>query len=262
MPRESNLEMKVGVFVVAARLCLVGFVFSISDFSFFKKGDSYHVTFHYAGGLKKGAPVRLAGVDVGYVRDIHVNYQPVPADLPGVVSFVAVNIWIEAGQHIARDSKFSINQLGLLGEKYLEIIPGVLPESLLSGATVMGEDPVSMEDVMKMVSVISIKLQETLANVNEGILTPQNKSALAASLANMVSITDGVRTGFLSDANKVALAAVLANMATITEGVKQGEGTVGKLLTDPAIFRNLDELSADLKANPWKLLYRPRKTSP
>jgi hypothetical protein len=30
------------------------------------------------------------------------------------------------------------------------------------------------------------------------------------------------------------------------------------LITDEAIYDNLDELTADLKSNPWKLLYRPK----
>ncbi len=259
MPRESNLEMKVGVFVMMATLCLVAFVFSISDFSIFKKGDSYRVMFNYAGGLKKGAPVRLAGVDAGYVRDIKVLYQATGLGKTGAVNVVAVDIWVESGEHIPEGSKFSISQLGLLGEKYLEVIPGVSSQDMLPGTVVQGEDPTSMEAVMKMMNSIGAKLDATLVSVNEGILTQQNKLALAATLANMESITQGVKMGVLSEANKVALSAVLSNVAAITDGMKKGDGTVGKFLTDPVVFKNLDEMTADLKANPWKLLYRPKK---
>jgi phospholipid/cholesterol/gamma-HCH transport system substrate-binding protein len=266
MPRESNLEMKVGVFVVASVFCLVAFVFSISDFSIFKKGDGYRVMFTYAGGLKKGAPVRLAGVDAGYVRDIKVYHNDKKqeaaenkvADEVKSTS-VAVDIWMEKGFVVPLDSKFVINQLGLLGEKYLEVMPGNSLEAMPVGAIVKGDDPASMDEVMRMVGSIGTKLEATLANVNQGLLTEQNKASFAATLANMASITEGIKTGVLSEANKVSLAAVLANVAVISDGIKKGDGTVGKFLTDPAVFKNLDELTADLKANPWKLLYRPKK---
>ena len=76
MPRESDLELKVGAFVVAAIICLVTFIFSISDFSVFHGGTILRVTFSYANGLKKNAPVRLAGVDAGHVRDLKVSFDP------------------------------------------------------------------------------------------------------------------------------------------------------------------------------------------
>ncbi|MBF0331334.1 MAG: MCE family protein [Candidatus Omnitrophica bacterium] len=266
MPRESNLEMKVGIFVVAAIVCLVAFVFSISDFSVFKKGDSYRVMFTYAGGLKKGAPVRLAGVDAGYVKEIKILHndstrEAAQRTLTPVAksTSVVVDVWMEKGFVVPVDSNFLINQLGLLGEKYLEVIPGISTDIMTPGTIVHGEDPVSMEDVMKMVGSIGGKLETTLANVNQGVLTEQNKVSLAATLANMASITEGVKTGVLSETNKASLAAVLANVAAISEGIKKGDGTVGKFLTDPVVFKNLDELTADLKANPWKLLYRPKK---
>ena len=48
MPRESNLEVKVGAFVVVAVIALVAFIFSISDFSaLFQKGTTLKAVFQY-----------------------------------------------------------------------------------------------------------------------------------------------------------------------------------------------------------------------
>jgi phospholipid/cholesterol/gamma-HCH transport system substrate-binding protein len=226
MPKESDLEVKVGVFILAAIVCLVGFVFSISDFSVFKKGKSYQVMFQFANGLKKGAPVRVAGVDAGHIRGIKVSY-----DAAKHVTDVNVDMWMEDGHSIPVDSSFTINQLGLLGEKYLEIMPGASDVLLLPGATVHGEDPVPVETMMKTLGSLGAKAQIMLENIN---------------------------TGVLSEANKLALAAMLANAAAVTASVRNGDGTVGKFLMDPSVFKNLDELSADLKMHPWKLFYRPK----
>jgi phospholipid/cholesterol/gamma-HCH transport system substrate-binding protein len=226
MPKELDLEVKVGAFVLAAIICLVGFIFSISDFSVFKKGESYQVMFQFANGLKKGAPVRVAGVDAGHIRGIKVSY-----DAARHLTDVNVDMWMEEGHSIPADSKFMINQLGLLGEKYLEIMPGASDALLAPGAAVRGEDPVPMETITKTLGSLGAQAEITLNSIN---------------------------TGILSDANKLALASMLANGAAVTTSIRNGDGTVGKFLTDPSVFKNLDELSADLKAHPWKLFYRPK----
>lgn len=253
MPKESGLEVKVGAFVIAAIVCLVGFVFSISDFSVFKKGETYRVMFQFANGLKKGAPVRVAGVDAGHVREISVTYDRVSH-----LADVSVDIWMQGGHGIPADSVFMINQLGILGEKYLEIMPGVSDVFLVPGASVRGEDPVPMETITKTLGSLGAKVETTLNSINTGILTEANKLAFTGILAHTARMTEGINTGVLTEANKAALAALLANTAGVTGDIKNGQGTVGKFLTDPRLFNNLEELSADLKVNPWKLFYRPK----
>lgn len=226
MPRESGLELKVGLFVVTAIMCLVVFIFSISDFSVFRKGLIYPVSFHFANGLKKNAPVRVAGVDAGHVRDITVAY-----DVFSRKTNVLIDVWLDGEMRLPDDSRFFINQLGILGEKYLEIMPGTSSVLLAPGMKVFGEDPVAMDEITKTISLAGTKLNSTLDSINSGILSQENKQSLAMTLANI---------------------------AEISKGIKMGEGTLGKFLTDKSVYENLDELSTDLKANPWKLFYRPR----
>jgi phospholipid/cholesterol/gamma-HCH transport system substrate-binding protein len=226
MARESGLELKVGLFVITAIACLVVFIFSISDFSVFKKGWTCNASFHFANGLKKNAPVRVAGVDAGHVRSIMVAYDVISHE-PNVL----IEVWLDGGMRLPDDSRFLINQLGILGEKYLEIMPGASSVLIAPGAVIVGEDPVAMDAITKTIAMAGTKLNTTLDSINNGIL---------------------------SDANKQSLAVTLANIAAISEGIKMGEGTIGKFLTDKSVYENLDELSADLKANPWKLFYRPK----
>jgi phospholipid/cholesterol/gamma-HCH transport system substrate-binding protein len=233
MPKESSLEMKVGAFVVAGLLCLTVFVLAVSDFAVFKKGWTCTAQFRFANGLKKNAPVRLAGVDAGRVNAISVRYDPAAH-----AARVSVEAWIDEGVRIPKDSRFVINQLGLLGEKYLEIMPGVAAEFIMPGELVTGEDPLSMEETMKMVSTVGGKLEAALNGFNAGVLTKANTDALAVTLANV--------------------AVTMTHAAAISENIRKGEGTLGKFLNDPTVYRNLDELTADLKANPWKLFYRAK----
>ena len=226
MPKESNLEFKVGAFVVLALFLLTAAVVRISDLSFFEKGKTIHLVFGFANGLKKAAPVRLAGVGAGLVKDLHVERQPDQS------TKVKVDIWVNNGIDIPVDSEITINQLGLLGEKYIEIIPGHASETIAEGSTVTGEDPVPVERITEKISSIVNKFDTTIGEINEGVLTKQNQKSFS-------EILDGVN-------------AVVTN-------VRSGKGTVGKFFFHEGIYDNLQELSADLKENPWKLLYRPKQ---
>jgi phospholipid/cholesterol/gamma-HCH transport system substrate-binding protein len=185
------------------------------------------VIFGFASGLREAAPVRLAGVEVGLVKKLQVYTD----EADGGKTKVRVNIWIKDGVAIPVDSNITINQLGLLGEKYLEIIPGTSKELVKGDGVLIGHDPVPIDQIAQRVSSLTTKIEAVVDNVNSGILTAKNERSLEDTLA--------------------AFSAVGTDL-------KEGRGTVGRLLTDEAIYNNLEELTADLKANPWKLLYRPK----
>jgi len=63
----------------------------------------------------------------------------------------------------------------------------------------------------------------------------------------------------------VSMAKVFENLSGLTDSVKtvvdrlkNGQGTVGKLLTEDKIYKDLEAFVEDIKNNPWKLLNKPR----
>ena len=235
MPKESNLELKVGVFVVAALVALGVFIFSVSDFSMLAKGKNVRAVFNFANGLKKSAPVRFAGVDSGIVQDIGVFYDESEGQMK-----VEADLWLSAGTRIPEDSTVIINQLGLMGEKYVEILPGEKTDNVIEdGSTLIGEDPVALEELSKMFSNLAGKLEQSIDGFNEVVLSEENRRSLASTLESLSLITTDIRT--------------------VTTDLKNGEGTMGRFFYDPSLYRNLQEMTADLKENPWKLLYRPKR---
>lgn len=211
--RSRNVELKVGIFVFIALIILAWFVLWIGDFKLMKMGYDIKVQFGFANGIKVGAPVRIAGVEKGEVKDIQLTHDE--AGRPKIF----IKTWLDGGAQIPGDSRAWVNTLGLLGEKYLEIIPGKQYDKLLKeGDLLVGEDPASIQEVTDLVKDIALQAKDTLSGLQE---TMKN------------------------------LDAVLADM-------HEGKGTVGKLFTDDALYTNLEEMTADLKKNPWKLLYRPK----
>ena len=224
MPKETNLELKVGAFVLIAIGCLMVAILSISNFSFFEKGQDLNVIFGFANGLKKSAPVRLAGVEAGRVKNIDILTE-------GSSMKVKVELFIEDGIRIPVDSGISINQLGLLGEKYVEVTPGKSQQMIEGGGRIIGVDPVPIDRITQRVDNMTEQLEKTMQGINNGLLTEQNTRSVSE---------------------------ILTGIRNIVAEVQQGKGTLGMFLYNPNIYKNLDELSSDLKSNPWKLLYRPK----
>ncbi len=201
MAEERNFELKVGLFIAVGILIFFVIVFSIGDVNFVKTGYRISTLFNFVNGITESAPVRLAGVDVGYIEHLELYY-----DQNEQRTKVRLDLYINNEDiKIEQSSVASINTLGLLGEKYLEITPAVNDTTFLAeGDALTGKDPVQMQD-----------------------------------------LTDTMKE--LADSASVVVARL-----------KEGRGTIGKLLVDESIYDNLDDLVADIKAHPWKLLHKPR----
>lgn len=234
MPKESNLELKVGLFMLIALVLLGMFIFSVSSSSVLKKGKSLKVVFGFANGLKRNAPVRIAGVDEGLVRNVQLFFDRVDGKTK-----VEVDLWVKEDTMIPGDSVVTINQLGMMGEKYIEIFPGEDTQNFLeSKQTIIGKDPIPQEAISQRVMQVSDRLESAIGGFDRLISNEKNVESIGITLENL-----GSMTGKLDD--------ILFDM-------KEGKGTVGKLLYDERLYDDLQGLTADLKENPWKLLYRPK----
>ena len=139
--KKVNLELRVGVFVVVALACLTLLVFKAGDF-YLKPGYTVRFLFDFVSGIDKGCPVRLAGVSVGEVTEVHVIRG---SDNKTQVELLA---WIAKGAVIEDDAEVRINSMGLLGEKYVEILPGKNSQNPLSnGGVLTGKTPVVLERI-------------------------------------------------------------------------------------------------------------------
>jgi len=234
MPEESKLELKVGLFMMIALIALTIFIFSVTDSTVFEEGKSLKVVFGFANGLKKNAPVRVAGVDEGIVKNIKLFF-----DREERKTKVEVELKIQKSTKIPSDSRITINQLGLLGEKYVEIKPGLETKRFYrEGEVVIGKDPVAQYEISEKVMGVADKLDKTIAGFNEILLDERNQTSVSETLANLSAMTGGLKA--------------------IIRDMQAGKGTVGKLLYDELLYDDLQALTADLKENPWKLLYRPK----
>ena len=112
------IEIGVGIFVAIGLAALLILSLQVSNLTLLEDGSSYRVTarFQNISGLKKRAPVSVAGVRVGEVVDIRFD----PETYEAVVT-LTIN---EKYDQLPIDSQAGISTAGLLGEKYVTLTPG------------------------------------------------------------------------------------------------------------------------------------------
>ncbi|MGB2706304.1 MAG: MlaD family protein [Candidatus Omnitrophota bacterium] len=163
---ESRVfELKVGIFIAVGILVFFIMVFSIGDVYLVRKGFHINILFNFVNGVTESAPVRLAGVNVGQIDKIDLFY-----DGKEKKTKVKVLAWINDDRiKIQEDSKATINTLGLLGEKYLEISPGKDAKNFLkNGDTVTGHDPIPTESLAEKIWEIADSADVVMTRLKEG----------------------------------------------------------------------------------------------
>ncbi|MBM3243675.1 MAG: MCE family protein [Candidatus Omnitrophica bacterium] len=142
---KTKLELKLGIFVFIGLVIFAVFILSVGGIRTWASGYHVNFLFSFSNGVRQGAPVRFAGMDVGEVTGIKYFF-----DEKEQKTKIRVKCWVPNDIKIPSDSVILVNTLGLLGEKYIEIMPGVDYKSLLKPESEMvAEDPISMSDVLK-----------------------------------------------------------------------------------------------------------------
>jgi phospholipid/cholesterol/gamma-HCH transport system substrate-binding protein len=290
MPRTRSLawsELKIGLLTVFAIVMATLLIFMLSGSGgFFWQRYSLKTVFPNIAGLKAGAPVRVAGVEVGSVTE---------TDFVGDRVEVTFEVGREHQPRVTTTSTASLGSISLLGEAAVDItasssgtpIPewGYVPSGPAAGslAEVTSQAAEGIEELTVLLKDIRsgrgtvgrlftdeglynemnalVAAAETVVrNVNQGrgtlgrlVNDPAAAKSLEASLGNFEAVTARIRAGEGSlgkllndDALAKTLTSATANLDAITGRISRGEGTAGKLLTERELYDRLNSMSERL----------------
>jgi phospholipid/cholesterol/gamma-HCH transport system substrate-binding protein len=140
IPKKGYLiEFLVGVFTIIGCICFAYLAVNVAQIKFFKaSGKQIIAEFSNVSGLKGGAPVEIAGVQVGEVSRI---------ELKGTSAFLTLDI--VDGVDLREDDIASIRTKGIIGDRYVKIIPGN-SDSLIKPGQSIGdtESAVDLEEII------------------------------------------------------------------------------------------------------------------
>ncbi|PKY12193.1 outer membrane lipid asymmetry maintenance protein MlaD [Acidithiobacillus marinus] len=123
------IDWWVGIFVLLGIAALIILALRVGNLSGFAYDDGYvlHANFNNVGSLKSRSPVKIGGVTIGEVTHIGMNPKTYMA---------RVTMRIKPDIKLPIDTGASIYTQGLLGEQYIAIQPGGMPQNLKPGATI------------------------------------------------------------------------------------------------------------------------------
>lgn len=115
-----KIELWVGVFVSLAIAALLLLAFKVANQSMSAQGDTYtlYAKFDNIGGLKARSAVKVGGVTIGRVENIHLDEE----DFTPIVTLSISKQY----SSFPETSSVSILTSGLLGEQYIGFQPGFL----------------------------------------------------------------------------------------------------------------------------------------
>ncbi len=265
MPRTRSLawsQLKVGIIAVAAVVLASMLVFAVGGESgLFTSRYHLKTRFSNVTGLKSGAVVRLAGVEIGQVEDVQF------ADTGAEVELV-LRLRDEYRDKITDQSRAQIGSVSLLGEGAVDIsaAPQGRPlgdwEYITSART-----PGQIADVAENASQTLEQAGALIGDIREGKGTVGKlftDDALYRDIAGFVASADAVVNAvnqgrgplgrLVNDRESAdALARSLQNLATVTDRLSRGEGSLGRLLQDDELARRLTATTANLEALTNKL---------
>jgi phospholipid/cholesterol/gamma-HCH transport system substrate-binding protein len=193
--------VKVGIFATICLIILAVLIWKIDDINpFHKSGRRLDAVFDTVAGLDDKAAVRVAGVRIGRVDGIGLEGER-----------ARVSMVLEKPIRLTQGTRARISNLGLLGDKYVELVPGPAAAPLLAEGTVLpGDAPVSFDQAIAKIDKIGDSIQGITGQLNGGAgggsiarlldsiettsneidsLIKENRANVSASTANLSQVT-------------------------------------------------------------------------
>jgi phospholipid/cholesterol/gamma-HCH transport system substrate-binding protein len=271
--RGAGLAAWVGLFLVVGLVATLGALFIFTDAAIFRGRYVVSTQVQDAGGIRRGDPVQMRGVNIGRVQRFFISHDG-----------VEIRLEIEGEYKLPKDSSVLLSSAGLLGGMVAEVVPGRSTDYVGYGDKLPGRTEAGLAGET---DELARKADQALTRINE-LLSPEmiqnvhGSSAELRQLLGQVSTVVGEQRRELNtltaslqrsatglervvsapelEASVKRLDAVTRQMETVTNSlqrssasmevvvkrVESGQGTLGKLAQDETLYNNLTQASANL----------------
>jgi phospholipid/cholesterol/gamma-HCH transport system substrate-binding protein len=218
---KNSLETRLGMFVALIVLAAFFIMFIIGGFEKFQRGVRVEALFKSAQELKLGDRVKMAGVEIGKVEAISLAENR-----------VKVVMRLKEGAPVKTDSIARIQFAGLMGQNFVSVEFGSEKAPIAAdGAQLTTVEQPDLSAIM-----------QKLDNVASGV-----ENLTKSFTGDKIDSLFGPLIGFVQD-NREPLTATIANLRTTSTRIVEGEGTVGKLINDPALYNTALVTVSNLQA--------------
>ncbi|MEW5702414.1 MAG: MlaD family protein [Candidatus Zixiibacteriota bacterium] len=243
---SSRAELKVGATVLVALVVLVAGLFWLKGFRLEKSRYRQDVWFPNVGALNVGDPVSVSGVTKGKVASIALDGGG-----------VRVGLYLANDVALRRDALFTIKNVGLMGERFVDVQTGTAAEFLPRDSPARGEYDTGIPEVMGLMGRMTQEVRDLVRAVRTSVGSDSalaRLNAIAASLEKVSAQTADLVEQQRGDVSQ-AVTDLGAAAAGLRRTVEQNEATAARAVerVDSAAtvimaFANrLDSISDDVQ---------------
>jgi phospholipid/cholesterol/gamma-HCH transport system substrate-binding protein len=263
MPRTRSLawsELKIGIVTLTALALAAMLIFLVGgQGGFFWQQYSLRTKFPNVQGLKEGAVVRVAGVEVGQVSSVEFSGADVE---------IGLALSKDMQPRVTTESRAVIGSLSLLGEPVIEITASTAGTPLPDGGFIQpGRSAGQIQEVAASATATLVEATRLVQDVRGGKGTVGKlftDDQLYREISSMAAAAEDVATGlargrgslgqFLKDPRAYeSLRGSLTRLDEMLTRVNAGEGTLGRLIHEDALARSLTSTSQNFDAVSGKL---------
>jgi phospholipid/cholesterol/gamma-HCH transport system substrate-binding protein len=263
---SKKTDIQVGIAVIISLVILVMGIMWIGEVRLNRKWQSYTVYFDEVGGLSPGDPVMVSGLELGKVNLISLEDGRVRTDL-----LIDEEVVLREGCSI------EIRSIGLMGEKYLYILPGDSGQVVAPGTVIEGDYKAGLPEVVADMGDIMAEMKSAAAGISKLVSAQASENTLGESLEKLNAATDEIRSlikdnkadirstvksmksasadlntlvgdrkGQIADGiDRFSRASARLDSLTVTlkgiaDGVEQGQGTLGMLVKEKKLHEEME----------------------
>jgi|Deesub1362A_J573_1020465.scaffolds.fasta_scaffold00289_38 phospholipid/cholesterol/gamma-HCH transport system substrate-binding protein len=221
--------LKVGILITIALIVLVlAVLFAGSLEGLFTSRVEVYAVFDDVKGLRKGAPVWFAGIEVGSVKSLQF--------MPQQRIRATISLDPDVLKYLKKDSRATILTFGLLGDKYMEIDPGSKgAEPLEPGDTIQGTSQIEIGEVVETGKESIERLSEFIKTLDEIIRKIEKGEGTVARFIRDPSVYENLKE-------------TTGELARLLQRLEAGEGTLGRLMRDETIYQDISSSVKDISA--------------
>ncbi len=287
MDLHHKQEVTVGLLVLGGIGLFMAGTMWLKGSSFSSSGDQVKIAFSDVGTLKRGSAVRVSGVNLGSVDRIEFEG----------VGRVMITVSLKPLVQPKIDATAKLGSAGLMGDALIIFHPGTSSQPLPPGSTIQGTiDQGLMElgtelgdkakEAMTGFNEIANKkladnLNATLSAmqrmmavytntksgpVNDLTATMRQLQTLTAHLDSTLAVanlpttlrkSDTLMTNLSATAQEFTVTA--ARFDSLLQKINRGQGTLGKFVTDTALYAELTKVATSVKELVDELKRHPGK---
>ncbi len=236
----------VGTFVVVSVLLFAIGIFMIGDRRLlFTEHFEVNADFGQVTGIQVGTRVRVGGVDAGEVLEIRI--PPSPTERFNV----GMRVREELHSLVRTDSVAAVLTDGLLGNVFIQIREGSEAAPVVEpGGALQGIDAIEVADLIaegrETFRVLAGEFIQLRQNFGETVDllgdTVRTTTLLLDDVGNDVRVTSTMSALFMDEARAVA-----ADSRQIMSNLRAGRGTLGKLMTDEALYDRATGIASEME---------------